>query len=137
MDIEVQRFEYGSNFTIGRFYIDGVKQCYTLEDVVRAPGVKVKAMTAIPVGTYKLILDWSPKYNRDMLHVLDVPMFDGIRIHSGNDSEDTEGCLLVGEDWAGGNWISGSKKAYNKIFPLIESALAKKEEVFITIIDTR
>lgn len=135
MKITVKRFEFGTNYTVGDLYIDDKRECYTLEDVVRAPGIKVKANTAIPTGTYKIVMDFSPKYQRMMLHILDVPMFQGIRIHAGNTDLDTEGCLLVGETWPGGNFIGSSKKAYDKLYVKIKDVLDKYEDVEITITD--
>jgi len=73
---------------------------YSVEDVDRRveedPARKVKGQTAIPTGTYEVHRTWSPKFNRLVPLVDGVPGFAGVRIHAGNDAEDTEGCLLVG-----------------------------------------
>src|SRR3990167_10769228 len=100
--------------TFGQMFVDGAKQCETLEDPVRevegAPVTnwKVKSDTAIPRGRYRLVVDRSEKFSKrasakaghpvDVLmpHLLNVPGFDGIRIHSGNTEKDVEGCILVG-----------------------------------------
>ena len=112
---------FESRATIGELYVDGAYQCLTLEDVVRAPGVKVFGKTAIPAGLYRVKLDFSPKFSpkrfaymdnylpekfqqkgwkgsQDVLipHLLGVPGFDQVRIHWGNDEDDTEGCILTG-----------------------------------------
>lgn len=136
MEINVRRTEYADTYTIGRMTIDGVYMCYTLEDKVRPAGVKIQNQTAIPTGKYQVIIDFSPHFQKQMLHVLNVPMFEGIRIHSGNDDADTDGCILVGNTWSGGDWIGSSIQAMNKIFPLISAAINRKEIVFITIEDT-
>lgn len=57
---------------------------------------KVPGVTAIPAGTYEIRDTWSPHFKRMMLEVVDVPGFQGIRIHSGNVADDTEGCLIPG-----------------------------------------
>ena len=137
MELTCRRFEYGSNYTISRLYVDGVYECYVLEDLVRAPGVKVDGETAIPAGKYKVIIDFSPHFKKDMLHILDVPMFAGIRIHSGNTDKDTEGCLLVGKDWGGKDCIYQSVVAFNLLFPKIQHALTTGEEVNIEVVDTK
>ena len=102
MTIEIQRKWLSDESTIGTLSVNGVFLCYTLEDKVReVPGKpvsewKIKGQTAIPRGTYKLVIDYSTRFKRDMFHILDVPGFDGIRIHSGNTDKDTEGCILLG-----------------------------------------
>jgi len=119
--------------TIGVLSVDGKFECYTLEDRVRP--VKVAKKTAIPMGTYKVIVDHSKRFKRDMPHVLDVPHFEGIRIHSGNTAADTEGCILVGQV-KGKNQISGSRLAYKPLFKKINDAFQQKEEITLEITGT-
>lgn len=103
--------------TIGELFLDGQYECYTLEDVVRPAGVKVQNATAIPTGLYRVVVDWSPRFQKNMLHILDVPGFEGIRIHAGNTAADTDGCLLVGQtvDLTAGS-IGASRIAYEQLF---------------------
>lgn len=93
--VEVKRIFMCSEYTIGKLYIDGAYFCDTLEDTVRA-GEKVYGKTAIPAGTYKVKMTWSPRFKRYLPELLNVPNFSGVRIHSGNTATDTEGCLLLG-----------------------------------------
>lgn len=67
---------------------------YTCEDVVRDH--KIPGLTAIPAGVYKVEMTYSNRFHRVMPLLLDVPGFTGIRIHAGNSSTDTDGCILVG-----------------------------------------
>lgn len=126
MNLILKRFEYASNYTIGRLYNGDTYLCYVLEDRVREKEGqpvtlwKVRGETAIPRGTYKVIVDYSNHFGKELPHILDVPGFDGVRIHTGNSDKDTEGCLLVGTGWAGTDWISGSREAFDKVFPLIK-----------------
>ena len=115
MLIEVKRFEFKDTHTVGKMYVDGVYECYTLEDAIRN-GTKIIGKTAIPIGEYKLIVDASTRFKQDMPHILDVPDFTGVRIHSGNTSADTDGCILVGTSWNGKDFIGNSKIAYKKLF---------------------
>lgn len=129
MKLELQRFEYGTDYTVGRLFVDGVYQCFVLEDVVRTDE-KVYGKTAIPVGEYTVLLNYSPKYKRIMPQVINVPGFEGIRIHSGNTSLDTEGCLLVGDTWTAGNLITNSRVAYQKLLTKLSDT---KEPITICI----
>ena len=128
MLIEVKRLEFKDTHTVGKLYINGVYECFTLEDAVRN-GTKVLGKTAIPIGTYKLIIDASTRFKQDMPHILDVPDFTGVRIHAGNTSADTDGCILLGTTWAGKDFIGNSKIAYKKFF----DKLKQNKTVSITI----
>ena len=121
MLIEVKRFEFKDTYTVGKMYIDNIYECYTLEDVVRT-GAKVNGQTAIPTGTYNLIINHSNRFNRDLPLLENVPNFTGVRIHSGNTSANTEGCILVGTTWSGKDFIGNSKVAFNKLFEKLKKA---------------
>ena len=90
--------------TPGSLFIDGDFFCFTLEDLNReeagepVAAWKVKGETAIPAGSYEVLRTFSNRFQRDMLQLMDVPGFEGIRIHSGNTNADTEGCILVGQE---------------------------------------
>lgn len=94
MKLELIRKEFTAESTIGDLFIDGAFFCYVLEDAVRSK--KIKGITAIPAGTYRGVVDYSPRFQKLMPRLLDVPGFEGVRIHSGNTAKDTEGCLIVG-----------------------------------------
>lgn len=136
MKIEVNRIFKASNYTIGELSVNDNYLCDTLEDRVRPEGEKVYGETAIPAGTYTVVLSYSNRFKKVMPEIQNVPNFTGVRIHCGNSSKDTEGCLLVGK-WDGKteNWISDSKNSYNKLYPLLEEAFNKKENITITIKD--
>lgn len=121
MLIEVKRFEFKDTYTVGKMYIDNIYECYTLEDVVRT-GAKVNGQTAIPTGTYNVIINHSNRFNRDLPLLENVPNFTGVRIHSGNTSANTEGCILVGTTWSGKDFIGNSKVAFNKLFEKLKTA---------------
>ncbi len=102
MKIEVKRIFCGTDYTIGKLYIDGAYFCDTLEDVVRPAGQKIAGKTAIPSGTYKVKKTMSPRFKSVLPEILNVPGFTGVRIHSGNTADDTAGCLLLGLNKAKG-----------------------------------
>lgn len=85
----------GDRNIIGDLHIDNSFFCYTLEDEIRADGVKEYGVTAIKAGLYEIEVTYSPKFKRDMILIKGVPQFSGIRLHGGNRSEDSLGCPLV------------------------------------------
>jgi hypothetical protein len=115
--------------TIGQLYVDGLPECYTLEDTVRPHGEKVPGKTAIPEGEYRVIITESQRFGRRLPILLDVPNFSGIRIHAGNTMDDTEGCILVGET-RGHNCIGCSRAALEKLMAKLESST---DEIRISI----
>lgn len=87
------------SFTPGKLYYNGLFLCYTCEDLDRKledGGLKVKTRTAIPRGIYNVVISLSNRFKKLLPELLRVPQFVGIRIHSGNTAEDSEGCILVG-----------------------------------------
>jgi hypothetical protein len=131
MEILINRVAKTPNATLGTLEIPNVFRCYTLEDVERDQ--KIKGKTAIPKGRYQVILSYSPRFGRMMPLLLNVPNFDGVRIHSGNDSGDTEGCLLVGFVMdAKSEVILNSRAAFDILFPLLDKA-AQSEKIYLTI----
>lgn len=95
MIVKVIRNFKGSEYTIGKLYIDDNYFCDTLEDTVRT-GAKIPGKTAIPAGTYKVKKTMSPRFKTILPEILNVPNFTGVRIHSGNTAKDTDGCILLG-----------------------------------------
>ena len=126
MKLELKRVALKDTYTIGKLYIDGVFFSDTIEDKVR--DVKIKGITAIPYGTYKVVLSLSNRFKKVLPLLVSVPGFEGVRIHAGNTSEDTEGCILVGENKGVGKVIN-SRKTMDKLMPILESA----ENITITI----
>jgi hypothetical protein len=126
-ELLLKRRWYSDRSTIGAITF-GEFSCFTLEDRVREPGVKVQDETAIPAGRYRVVVDFSQRFQRRMPLLLDVPMFTGIRIHSGNTAEDTRGCILVGE-WRAPDWVGDSRRAFARLFPLIEGT----EDLWIAV----
>ena len=139
MKLLLRRIAKRDTYTIGRLYIDGKYFCDTLEDTDRnltsemdeyyIKEQKVYGKTAIPSGVYQVEITYSPKFRRNMPLVKDVKGFSGIRIHSGNTDEDTEGCILVGKNTKVG-MVTDSRKTYNALF----SRLCKKDDITLQII---
>lgn len=125
--------------TTGQLYdADGNFVCFILEDRVRK-GTKVYAETAIPAGTYEIRVTRSPRFGRDLPLLLNVPGFNGIRIHAGNDKDDTEGCLLPGlarqELPDGTQRVTQSRDAFARLMLLIQRILGRGEKLEIRIED--
>ena len=132
MQLLLERLQLDADLTIGSLSIDGDWECWTLEDVVRAPGVKVKGATAIPAGTYRVDITFSNRFQQPMPLLLNVPMFEGIRIHAGNTAADTEGCILVGQDRLARS-IGRSRKAYAALFTKLREAKARARSITIEV----
>ena len=122
LQLKLERRWPTENYTIGRFYVNGEFWCNTLEPKVRdlTKEKKVPGKTAIPAGTYEVIITYSQKFKRRLPILLNVPDFTGVRIHSGNKVEDTEACILPGENKKKG-MVLNSKFWEGKITNLIES----------------
>jgi hypothetical protein len=120
--IRIERDTFTDESTIGSFYWDDQWICYTLEDMVR-DGPKVPGKTAIPAGRYRVVIDFSNRFQKLMPHILDVPGFTGIRIHKGNLAIETEGCPLVGMHRTE-NRIYECQPAFDIIFSRLQAALA-------------
>ena len=137
IEIEILRQLRGSDFTQGILMIDGVYFCHTLEPRwrnIKQEG-KVKGSTAIPAGTYMVDFAVSQKFKRRMPYLMDVPGFQGVMMHVGNTSKDTEGCILVGRPYViTGNPIEGTIASSAKTFyALMEKLKAEKKAITITI----
>lgn len=128
MKLKLERIYKAPTYTIGKLSIDGVYFCDTLEDFVRPNGEKVYGQTAIPKGTYKVILNVSNRFKCLMPLLLNVPMFEGIRIHSGNTDADTHGCILVGINNVKGK-ITNSRMTYERLMPLLKTAKTIEIEI--------
>lgn len=134
MELTLNRIFLGGSATIGELLINDKHLCDTIEDRVRPEGEKVYGKTAIPEGTYEVKLTHSPRFKKILPEILNVPNFSGIRIHTGNSSKDTEGCIIVGT-WDGEkeDWVGSSKIAFDKLMSLLEEATNNKEKVTITV----
>lgn len=109
MKLRLHRDDANAFRTHGRLFVNDVFTCYTLEDPIRP--IKIPGTTAIPDGTYIVLLTYSNRFKRPMPLLRDVPGFEGVRIHPGNAVEDTEGCILVGQTRQK-NTIGLSRAAY-------------------------
>lgn len=134
MKLQLERKVYTETSTIGELSINGTFFCYTLEDTVRQPGIKVYGKTAIPSGAYPVSMTFSPKFGKPMPLVNGVQNYAGVRIHPGNTDADTEGCILVGHT-KDNNFIGESRKAFGDLLPQIEKACKDCETITLVIHD--
>ncbi|BAR13770.1 probable peptidase [uncultured Mediterranean phage uvMED] len=147
MKINLIRHQFGNDATNGMLFIDGVFECYTLEDEIR--DVKVYGETAIPYGTYPVEFrkeggfhnKYSARYGADhfgMLEIKDIPNFKWVLFHSGNTDENSAGCVLVGDtqqdlDVSKDGFIGSSRNAYKKMYDKIALPMTKGEKVTLEI----
>ncbi len=137
MEIKVIRSVFNPNSTLGKMYVDDTFFAYTCEDTVRdlksdCSG-KIKNQTAIAFGRYELILSFSNRFQKYLPLLLNVKCFEGIRIHGGNTSADSEGCILIGTQGDMKSKIWNCKSKVNGLVSLLKSA-EKKEKIWIEIV---
>ena len=147
MELILERIAKRKTYTIGRLsileevideYSTGTAEryfCDTLEPTWRDyknGAYKVKGRSAIPEGRYAVVISFSPKFKQWLPILLGVPKFDGIRIHAGNCSEDTEGCILVGKNRLVGQ-VLDSRIWLHRLKQKIVEAKGRGEPVWITI----
>ena len=141
MELELTRSVKTNRSTIGELTINGVFECFILEDKDRGLRkdmpiselmvMKIKTKTAIPKGRYEIVVSFSDKFQKMLPLLLDVPAFAGIRIHPGNTDVDTEGCLLPGKTKSP-DGVGSSRIAFTALFDKIKTAL-QREKIFITV----
>jgi hypothetical protein len=87
MNLLVHRYHQDDKAVLGNLFLDRVWECHVLED----------PKDLVPEGNYKLTVYLSPKFRRQVLLLHGVPGRSYIEIHAGNTVDDTEGCVLVGQ----------------------------------------
>ena len=138
MMLQLERTWCAPKCSIGALTVNGIHECFTLEDARRevagqpVKDWKIPGQTAIPQGTYAVVITYSNRFKRDLPLLVDVPGFSGVRIHPGNTAEDTEGCILVGKA-KGTDSVTESRAAYAVLHTKIESALDYGETVTLEI----
>ena len=143
MRILLQRHALKAGYTIGRMEVNGQYFCDTLEDTDRGlseemseaeiAARKVKGATAIPIGTYRIDMQTrSPRFGRVLPRLLSVKGYAGVLIHSGNTADDTEGCILVGENRERGK-VLNSRATLEHLLAFLRAAQAEGEEIELTI----
>lgn len=142
MRLRLERRHFKDTYTIGNLYVDDTFFSNTLEDKNRDVNKngkfdngesKVYGKTCIPFGTYKIVVNMSPKFKRELPRLLDVPSFEGILIHRGNTAEDSAGCILVGENKEVGK-VLNSTPYEERLVKMMKEAIARGEEITIEIV---
>ena len=149
MNLYVLRFSSQKDSTSGLLFnvVDNKLNflCYTLEDEKRED--KVNGETRIPEGEYEVLFrkeggfhnkykDRFSSIHQGMLEVKNVPNFEYILLHCGNDDRDTAGCLLLGDSQENNiikpkGWIGSSSQAYKRVYPIIANELSQGNKVTI------
>jgi len=156
-ELKLIRFSSGKESTLGLLFRTGADAkgvtheflCYTLEDEYRE--TKKMHETRIPAGKYRITLrkeggfhaktlaKYGAGFHKGMLWLRDVPGFEYILIHTGNDDTHSSGCILVGnsseQNITKRGFIGASGDAYARIYPPIAAALEAGQDVSISIVD--
>lgn len=152
MKLKTDRAWKKEAYTIGRFFVNGIRFYESLEDKDRGlnsgmseseiASKKVYGKTAIPTGTYRVILSvsqkfktraWAKKYGGLVPEIVGVKGFSGVRIHPLNTAEESLGCLGIGENKVAGKIINSQKRYYELMDKYLMPAWSRKEEITITI----
>ena len=135
MKLVLIRHARRADYTIGRLEDEnGMKICDTLEPTWRnykGGEMKIPKKSAIPEGSYRMVVTKSRRFQKYLPLLVGVPGFEGVRIHSGNTSRDTEGCILVGQNIQVGK-VLWSRITLEKLMKLIEN----EKEIYIIIKNT-
>ncbi len=129
MKLKLIRDIKAPKFTLGKLYVGNEFGYYTCEDAVReiegspVKDWKIAGDTAIPKGTYRVIINFSNRFQKFLPQLLDVPGFTGIRIHAGTTYHDTEGCILLGAQRIQGG-VGNSRLAMSDFMPKLEAGIA-------------
>lgn len=129
MQLTLSRDIFGPTYTAGRLAVDGVPECFTVELATGDGGVGC----AIPEGTFRVQMAWSPHFQTRLAHVEHVPGRTGIEIHDGNTPKDTDGCILVGVDRLAPDLLGHSEVARQALQAKIGRAVAEGEAVWLTV----
>jgi hypothetical protein len=132
MNLKLIRKYPAPDCIIGELYVNDTFECYTLEDIERP--VKLAGVTAIPRGHYEVVITFSARFKKLLPLLLNVANFDGVRIHSGNTSADTEGCVLVGKTRTKTSVLQ-SRDAFASLFKKLQAA-AVKEKIILEVTGT-
>ena len=138
MYLYLQREPSVGEATLSRLCVETDFICDVLEDQVRevvgttVASWKIHGRTAIPAGLYRLSLEMSGRFGPDTLTVNDVDGFEYIRIHGGNTSANTEGCLLPGTRNSA-NTVAHSQDALRDLRAIVVPAIKAGEEVWLEI----
>lgn len=143
MELKLERNVFTEKSTIGTLSINGIAECFILEDKDRGLNdamplskineLKVYGETAIPYGRYEIDITLSARFKKQLPILLNVKGYEGIRIHTGNKAIDTHGCLLPARK-KGVDSVIESTLAFNQLFAKLKQAKANKERIFITIV---
>ena len=135
MELILTRIARKAEYTIGRLEDEnGMKISDTLEPTWRnykGGELKIPKKSAIPEGTYRVVVTKSQRFQKYLPLLVGVPGFEGVRIHAGNTSRDTEGCILVGQNLQVGK-VLWSRITLEKLMKLIEN----EKEIYLTIKNT-
>lgn len=142
MELYLKREEHPER-TFGKYYKENVYIGESLEDPVLPEGKVELGKMAIPYGRYRLVISYSNRFKKQMIQVVNVRgsniLFHGvpidacgIRIHGGNDVEDTLGCPLAGKIRTA-TGIANCAGVVQQLFDIVKKH-DETEEVYLNIV---
>lgn len=142
MELKLIREHFNEKETIGKLYVNNVLFSFTLEPTFRElisdmsedeiKRQKIYGVTAIPKGSYHVILTYSKRFQKILPELLHVKGFNGVRIHAGNYAKDTHGCILLG-NYNGGNYVTESRQYVERLIKMMQGSINDDEGIIIKI----
>jgi len=143
MEIKVERTWKRKGYAGGNMFINDKWFCFTIEDEDRGmtsnmsmaelKRIKKYGITAIPTGRYEVIINFSNRFKQYMPLLLNVPNYEGVRIHVANSAKDVEGCIGIAMESSEDGFAGNSRAAYTKFMAELRK-VEKKEKIWITIV---
>ena len=141
LELLLERGIKEKSYTDGDLYVDNNWFCHVVEDKVRGPLgkiwsklFKIKHETAIPYGRYEVIVNWSNRFKRLLPLILNVPDFEGIRMHNGATAKNSSGCPIISYKRISSGLLLSKPDAMNDLTDVIYK-FQQKGKIFITVTD--
>lgn len=131
MQLTLTRKWFTDISTVGVLLVDGANECFTIERPWM-DGANTPEIAAILEGTYDVVMLPSQHFNKDMMHLSNVPGRTDVMIHNANWASQLKGCVAVGRTKSV-DAVGASVEALGRLTDKVVAALTAGDRVTITI----